>query len=476
MLTVLVVDDEPDLCSLIAEALIDEGHAVTCAGDGAEAIALLAETSFDVVLADVRLPRVDGVTLFHRLRAESPSTDMILMTGSGAVADAVAVLKAGAFDYLTKPIQIAELIAQFARIATYRALHSEVAAARAELARPDRALDRLVGHSPEMRRLLQRVEAVAQSDASVVIAGETGTGKELVAHALHDLGGRKAKPFVAVNCAAFPDTLIEAELFGHERGAFTDATSRRDGRFVAANGGTLFLDEVAELSPAAQAKLLRVLQEGTVEPLGSNQSVQVDVRIISATHRDLRQRIAEGLFRADLYFRINTIDLAIPPLRERAGDLAILVKVFMEQFANNGADAPGITFRAWETLATYPFPGNVRELMHTVQHATILASGGKIDLEHLPSPIRGGRSEDAVKAASQMAPLRQAAQEFERSYLLRVLAESNGRRMQAAQTLGISRKNLWEKLRAHGIGDAEDDARSTTPGPSLGGPAQDQAG
>jgi len=476
MLTVLVADDEPDLCSLIGESLAEEGHAVTCARDGAEAIARLAETRFDVVLADVRLPGIDGVTLFHRLRAEWPSTDMILMTGSGTVADAVAVLKAGAFDYLTKPIQIDELVAQLTRIATYRALHSELAAVRAQLARPIRELDRLVGHSPEMRRLIQRVETVAHSDASVVIAGETGTGKELVAHALHDLGGRKTKRFVAVNCAAFPDTLIEAELFGHERGAFTDATSRRDGRFVAANGGTLFLDEVAELSSAAQAKLLRVLQEGTVEPLGSNQAVQVDVRIISATHRDLRQRIAEGLFRADLYYRINTIDLAIPPLRERTGDLAILVKAFMQQFSNPDAGAPGITFRAWEALAAYPFPGNVRELMHTVQHALILASGAKIDLEHLPSIIRGGRSADVVKVASQMAPLRHAAQEFERSYLLRVLAEAGGRRMKAAETLGISRKNLWEKLRAHGIADADDDARARTPLPSVIDPAPAQVG
>jgi DNA-binding NtrC family response regulator len=322
-----------------------------------------------------------------------------------------------------------------------------------------------------MLRLIQRVETIAESDASVVITGESGTGKELVAHALHDLGGRKAKPFVTVNCAAFPDTLIEAELFGHERGAFTDATSRREGRFVAANGGTLFLDEVAELSSAAQAKLLRVLQEGTVEPLGGNNSVQVDVRIISATHRDLRQRIAEGTFRADLYYRINTIDLAIPPLRERAGDLAILVKLFMERFSDSAGGSPGITFRAWEALAAYSFPGNVRELMHTVQHAVVLASGGKIDLEHLPSPVRGGRPADAVEAASQMAPLRQATQEFERSYLLRVLAESDGHRMKAAKMLGISRKNLWEKLRAHGIGGADDNSRSQTPMPSVIGQA-----
>jgi len=455
MLNILVADDEQDLCSLIGDTLADEGHKVTCAKDGAEATALAAAESYDVVLADVRLPKVDGLTLFRQLRAQSPSTDMILMTGYATVADAVAVLKEGAFDYLTKPIQIDELSIQLARIATYRALDRDVQIARAELARPSAAMDRLVGHSPEMLQLIKRVETVAHSDASVVITGESGTGKELVAHALHDLGERAGKPFVAVNCAAFPDTLIEAELFGHERGAFTDATGRRDGRFVAAHGGTLFLDEVAELSAAAQAKLLRVLQEGIVEPLGSNRSVQVDVRVISATHRDLRQRIAEGLFRADLYYRINTIDLAIPPLRARSGDLALLVKLFMQRFSKPDNPTTGVTWRAWNALSAHPFPGNVRELMHTIQHAVLLSSGGKIDLEHLPASIRGGRPPEMVRAASQMATLREAAQDFERNYLLRVLIESDGRRMKAAEALGISRKNLWEKLRAHGISDAE---------------------
>jgi len=464
MLKVLVVEDEPDLCSLIAETLVDEGHEVTSAHDGAEAMALISATTYDVVLADVRLPRVDGLTLFRRLRAEAPSTDMILMTGDAAVSDAVAALKEGAFDYLTKPIRMDELSIQLARIATYRTLHREVEAARAELAEPAPAFGRLVGHSPEMRQLLKRVETVAHSDASVVIKGESGTGKELVAHALHELGARRGKAFVAVNCAAFPDTLIEAELFGHERGAFTDATSRREGRFVAAHGGTLFLDEVAELSPAAQAKLLRVLQEGVVEPLGSNQSVQVDVRLISATHRDLRQRIAEGSFREDLYYRINTIDLTIPPLRARSGDLAILVKLFMRRFSTRDNPDPGITWRAWNALSAHPFPGNVRELMHTVQHAVLLASGGKIDLEHLPVAIRGGRAPEIGRAAAQMAPLRDAAQAFERNYLVRALAEAGGRRLKAAEALGISRKNLWEKLKAHGILDTEGAAPTASAG------------
>jgi DNA-binding NtrC family response regulator len=456
MLNILIVDDEPDLCDLIADTLVEEGHQVTCVHDGAAAIAAATDAAFDVVLADVRLPKMDGLTLFRRLRAESPATDMILMTGSANVTDAVAVLKEGAFDYLTKPIQLDELGIQLKRIGSYRDLHRDVAAARAELATTTPLSERLVGRSPQMQLVVQRIEAIAHSDASVVITGESGTGKELVAHALHDGGSRRGKPFVAVNCAAFPDTLIESELFGHERGAFTGATNRRDGRFKAAHGGTLFMDEVAELSQAAQAKLLRVLQEGTIEPLGSNDSVKVDVRIISATHRDLKARIAEGLFREDLYYRINTIDLAIPPLRDRAGDLAVLVKLFIDRFAKRGKGCAGITWRAWDVLSAHRFPGNVRELMHTIEHAALLSQGGKIDLEHLPVSVRGERVHRPVPSPQGMRPLGDATKEFERDYLVRTLARFDGKKMKAAESLGISRKNLWEKLRTHGLSDRDE--------------------
>ncbi len=377
MLKVLVVEDEPDLCSLIADALLDEGHQVVCAKDGAEAMTAASAATFDSLLADIRLPKVDGLTLFRWMRSESPDTDAIVMTGNAAVGDAVTVLKEGAFDYLTKPINLDELGIQLQRLAAFRSLRRDVAALRTELEGAPVNRDRLVGHSPGMLKLVKRMDAIAPSDAAVVITGESGTGKELVARALHEGGGRRSKPFVAVNCAAFPDTLIEAELFGHERGAFTGATNRREGRFKAADGGTLFLDEVAELSQAAQAKLLRVLQEGTIEPLGSNDTVKVDVRIISATHRDLRARIAEGLFREDLYYRINTLDLEIPPLRSRGDDLALLVQHFIRRFSNPARPTEGITWRAWNALAAHPFPGNVRELMHTIQHAVLLSAGAQ---------------------------------------------------------------------------------------------------
>jgi DNA-binding NtrC family response regulator len=452
MLKVLVVDDEPDLRDLLAEELAEQGHEVACAADGAEALSMTTRAVYDVVLTDVRLPKIDGLTLLRRIRERAPETDTIVMTGHANIPAAVAILKEGAFDYLTKPVRIDELSVQMSRLEIFRRLHQDLAAARAELAGTT-SEGRIVGHSPEIERLMKRLAAVAPSDASVVIRGESGTGKELVARALHEGSPRAAKAFVTVNCAAFPDTLLEAELFGHERGAFTGATNRRLGRFQAADGGTMFLDEVAELSQAAQVKLLRVLQEGTIEPLGSDRTIDVDTRIVAATHRDLRKEIAEGRFREDLYYRINTIELAIPPLRERTGDLPVLVNHFIQRFSNPRTPITGLTWRAWSALEGYAFPGNVRELMHAVEHAVLLSGGAEIDLPHLPTALLGVRG-PAAKTET-MLPLAEAMRAFERSYLLRALADFDGKRAVTADSLGISRKNLWEKLRQHGISESE---------------------
>jgi two-component system response regulator AtoC len=327
-LDVLLVDDEAELRLSLADALRDAGHKVTMASDGVEARGHVLARVFDVVICDVRLPQLDGLTLFRRLRQESPTTDVILITAFGEVADAVAALKEGAYDYLTKPFDIDELMVAVKRIAGQRALRRELEQARAELSgrKPE---NMLIGQSPGMRRVLNLIEMVSQSEAPTLVTGESGTGKELVARMLHDRSARRDAPFVVVNCGALTETLIEAELFGHERGAFTGAVRKRDGRFKAADGGTLFLDEVAELPLPAQAKLLRVLQEGTFEPLGTNTTVKVDVRVVSATHRNLRTRITEGLFREDLYYRINVIEIPLPPLRERPGDLSALLQHFL---------------------------------------------------------------------------------------------------------------------------------------------------
>src|SRR5689334_21299706 len=445
-LDVLLVDDEPDIELLAGEALRDAGHRVVAVKDGAEALEMVRARAFDLMICDIRLPKLDGLSLFRQTRQQSPDTTVILMTAFAAVQDAVAAVKEGAHDYLTKPFEIDEITLRVKRIADHRALLRELEVARAELAK-DGISDVIVGRSVQMLRLLDRVNTIAPSHAPVLLQGESGTGKELVARALHERGARRGKPFVAVNCAAFPDTLLEAELFGHERGAFTGAVKRRDGRFRAAHGGTLLLDEVAEMSPPAQAKLLRVLQEGVIEPLGTNESVRVDVRVISATNRNLKERVSEGLFREDLYYRLNVLNIDIPPLRERKGDLPLLVQYFLKKLGKPGAAAPRLSQAAWTALSQFPFPGNVRQLEHAIQHAVVLAGGSDIDIQHLPRDI--AHAGDVVLAGSSPLPrpLGAALKEFEREYLLRALAEADGKRTLAAEILGISRKNLWEKLR-----------------------------
>src|SRR6476646_5552131 len=450
-LDVLLVDDEPDIELLAGEALRDAGHRVTAVKDGAEALELVRARAFDLMICDIRLPKLDGLSLFRQTRQQSPDTTVILMTAFAAVQDAVAAVKEGAHDYLTKPFEIDEITLRVQRIAEHRALLRELDLARAELAK-EGISEVIVGRSVQMLRLLDRVNTIAPSHAPVLLQGESGTGKELVARALHERGARRGKAFVAVNCAAFPETLLEAELFGHERGAFTGAVKKRDGRFRAAHGGTLLLDEVAEMSMPAQAKLLRVLQEGVIEPLGTNESVRVDVRVISATNRNLKERVNDGLFREDLYYRLNVLNIDIPPLRERKGDLPLLVQFFLKKLGKANA-SPRLSQAAWTALSQFAFPGNVRQLEHAIQHAIVLAADADIDIQHLPRDI--AHAGDVVLAGSPLPrPLGAALKEFEREYLLRALAEADGKRTLAAEILGISRKNLWEKLRMHGFSDS----------------------
>jgi DNA-binding NtrC family response regulator len=458
VLDILLVDDEPLIRLSVGDALRAAGHNVRLASDGAEALNLIGEKVYDVVVTDVRLPRADGFTVFRKAREISPATDVIIITAFGQVKDAVAALKDGAHDYLTKPFDADELVLRVARISERRALQKELAVAR------DRAAhvhpSGIIGRAPGMVRLLERIETVAGSDAPVLITGESGTGKELVARSLHTLSTRKSKSFVAVNCAAFPETLLEAELFGHERGAFTGAVKKRDGRFKAADGGTLLLDEISEIPLPAQAKLLRVLQEGVVTPLGTNTAVPVDSRIVSASNRNLKQLVSDGKFREDLYYRLNVLDITIPPLRERRSDVPLLVETFLERYRQPGTK-PTLSPRTWAALAEYPFPGNVRELEHAIQRAVVLAQGKEIDLDHLPVDIVGkSPPSPSLDGQGSLRPLAIASKEFEREYLLRALTLADGRKARAAEYLGISRKNLWEKLRSHGLSDADIDDSS----------------
>jgi DNA-binding NtrC family response regulator len=451
-LRVLVAEDDADVRGAVVDALQAAGHEVASAADGAAAAEAMKTTELDVVVSDVRLPKVDGLTLFRRSRETAHRPDFILMTSFGSVSDAVSALKEGARDYLTKPFELDELVVRVGSIAERRGLQRQLAAARAQIAASGDA--QIIGDSGPARRLMERVETVAASDAAVVITGETGSGKELVARRIHSLGARSAGPFVAVNCAAFPDTLLEAELFGHARGAFTGAMRAREGRFKAADRGTLLLDEVAEMPLSAQAKLLRVLQEGQVEPLGTDTPVRVDVRILSATHQDLRRRIAEGLFREDLFYRLNVVTVHVPPLRERPGDLPLLVNHFLRLHSPAGAALPEVSLSAWQALTAYPFLGNVRELGHAIHHAIVLSRGGTIERAHLPDDI--AHLTTATEERS-VAPLSQVLKRAEREHLLRALAVAGGKRVRAAELLGISRKNLWEKLRAHGLSDSDVD-------------------
>jgi DNA-binding NtrC family response regulator len=457
---ILLIDDEPELRQALADAIRDAGHAVTEVGDGQLGAQAVVEKAYDVVLSDVRLPGIDGLSLMRRVRKEAPLTDFILMTAFADVGEAVAALKEGASDYLTKPFDVDELLHHLTRIDSTRSMRRELAEARRALSRRT-TNSRLVGNSSVLTKIQSRIEMIAPSDAATLISGESGTGKELVARMIHEHSARGSKPFVAVNCAAFPDTLIEAELFGFERGAFTGAVKKREGRFRAADGGTLFLDEIAELPLPAQAKLLRVLQDGTVEPLGTDVSIKVDVRLVSATHRNLREHVAQGLFREDLFYRINVLDVSLPPLRDREGDLPLLIEYFLEGLAKVDASGkrivPTISSDAYAALAAYRFPGNVRELGHAIEHAVVLAGSGEITLDHLPAAIAeaapAGVAAIAATGSSTdgnpVLPLSVAVREFERNHLRRALAATGGKRVKAAELLGISRKSLWEKLRAY---------------------------
>ena len=446
MLNILLVDDEPDLRVSLGQVLREEGHAVDMASDGEAAMARLAVQPFHLVVSDVRLPKLDGLTLLRRIRRDFPSTEVLLMTAYGSIGDAVTAMKDSAVDYLTKPFDIDHLVTAVGRIDDRLRVRDE--RARAQAQEGSAGTVRLVGRCSPVLQLVEKIDTIADTQAAVLLTGESGTGKELVARMLHERSSRRDRPLVIVNCAAVPPSLIEAELFGHERGAFTGAVKRRDGRFKAADGGTLFLDEIGEMPLETQAKLLRVLQEGEVVPAGSNVSVKVDVRLVSATNRDLKAMVAEGRFREDLYYRIKVFDLHLPTLRERRGDLALLVEQFLREFGAEG-DLPALSPSAWAAISEYTFPGNVRELRHAIQHASILARGEEIELAHLPPEISGRGSDGNGNGASHS--LVEAMEQYEKELIMRTIRGTGEKRQRAAKLLGISRKSLWKKLTKYGL-------------------------
>lgn len=446
--SVLVAEDEPQARESLRALLEEEGYTVRCAADGLEAARLLEEESVDAALIDIRMPGKDGLALLRQIRGCARPPAALIMTAYGSSSVAIEAMTLGAFDYLTKPINFAELVIQLERALEQRRRAEELEEYRTE---ETAALEaEMVGASAAMQRLYKLIGQVAPTDSTVLIRGESGTGKELIARAIHRHSPRAGRRLVKVNCASIPETLLEAELFGHERGAFTGAAQRRIGKFEYAAGGTIFLDEIGELAPSTQGKLLRVLQEHIIERLGSNVTIPLDVRVIAATNRDLEKAVREGAFREDLYYRLNVVTITAPPLRERAEDIPELARCLVQRAAARlRLAAPALTAEAVEALLRRSWPGNVRELEHGLERALILSRGAPILPEHLEAePPAGGSPYDLV-------PLEEgfhgAVAGLERRLIERALAAAGGNRTRAAELLRINRRLLYDKLREHGL-------------------------
>ena len=439
--SILIVDDEKDTRELMARALgVD--YRVTTAPDAEQAIkALEADPSIVLLLSDVRMPGADGIQLLKAAKKLRPQLACILLTAFGTVDLAVEAMKDGADDFLTKPVDLDQLDLRVAKALKTRALEAEVESLRSELD-VKHGLEDITGTSDAMQEVFRLIRQAAPTQATVLIEGPSGTGKELVAHALHALSPRANGPFVAVECAALNGNLLESELFGHEKGAFTDAVARRIGRFEAADGGTIFLDEISEIPPSTQVKLLRVLETRSFERLGSSETIRTDIRIVAACNRDLAQLVREGKFREDLYYRLAVIDIRLPALRERRGDIPLLVTRFLTEFsAANGNRVTGITPAAMNILESYDWPGNVRELRNAVERMVVLSPGGQIDVKDVPDFSRA----PSVSPALQVIPAG-TLEETEKARILAALEQVHGNRSRAAQVLGISRRTLYRKL------------------------------
>ena len=448
---VLVVDDDPSMGDMVVDQLRQDGFAAAAFTRAEDALGALKEREIDVVLTDFKMKGMSGIELCGRLREDRPDVPVVVMTAFGSMDTAVAALRAGARDYVTKPIDLEVLSWVLQRALEYRELQEKVRLLSAQR-EPPAPFAGIVGESPVMVELFSRIRRIADTDLSVLILGESGTGKELVARALHQGSARSGGPFVAVNCAALPETLVESELFGHSRGAFTDARAPRKGLLLEADGGTLLLDEIGDVPLAVQPKLLRALQERRFRPVGSDREVSFDVRVLAATHRDLEQAVDEGRFRQDLFFRVNVVELRVPPLRARGTDVLLLAEDFLRRaVARVEKQVTGISSGAARKLLEYPWPGNVRELRNAIAHAVALTTYDKLAAGDLPQKICDCRSSQVDLGVVDPAELIPLA-EVERRYVLHVLDAVGGHRAAAAKVLGLDRKTLYRKLQLY---DAE---------------------
>jgi len=443
---VLVVDDDRSHRFMLSSMFTEWGWNVEEADDGTTAVAAVEEHSYDAILMDVRMAKMDGMEALKRIHAYNPAIPVVIMTAYSSVDSAVEAIKIGAHDYLTKPLDFDRL-----RLTMARALdHKQVVEEREDAkSRKRDAIDTagIIGKSQKMQDLLEMISFVAPTEATVLIAGESGTGKELIASALHQNSKRKKDPFVKVNCAALVENLLESELFGHEKGSFTGADRRKEGKFIQADHGTLFLDEIGETSPAMQVKLLRVLQEHELQRVGGNDMIEVDVRLLAATNRILEDEVKAGRFREDLYYRLNVVSLHVPALRERREDIPLLAEHFLQEYAEkNKRVVSGITPGCMDIMLRYPWPGNVRELENAMERGVILMRGDYLDEEILPIPIRKWAQEESGVLSAVMEGLPSSLEEAEKMVILKILDEADGNKSEAARRLGITRKTLLSKL------------------------------
>ena len=447
--SVLIVDDDLTHRTMLRTLLGGWGYAIHEADDGSTAIAKVHDRAFDLILMDIRMIKVSGLEAMTRIKAYNPAIPVVIMTAYASVETALEALKSGAYDYLTKPLDFDELRLTMERAMDHTRLREENRQLRETLGeRFDRR--NIIGRSPAMVKLLETVAQVAPSEATVLITGESGTGKEMIAGAVHFNSPRQGGPFVKINCAAIAETLLESELFGHEKGAFTGAYRRKEGRFVQAQGGTLFLDEISEMNPAMQVKLLRVLQEREITRVGGEEVIEVDVRIVAATNKDLLQLVGQGRFREDLYYRLNVVALALPPLRERLEDIPLLAQHFLQTFSErNNKTVRGFTPQAMDALLRHHWPGNVRELMNAVERAVVLSRSEYLLAEDLPLVPPQAKDPERV---TPPGPVRESVplEEVEKAAIMQAIETSNGNKSEAARRLGITRKTLLKKLRAYG--------------------------
>jgi len=452
---VLLIDDSPEILAHLSEYLNAEGYAVDTAGDGTTAILMIEKKFYDIVVTDLKMPGLDGMGVLKFVKENSPESICMMLTGYGTIKNAIEAMKLGAFDYLTKPIKMEEVLLLFKKALEHRNLKRENIHLRSQLKRKYK-FENIIGDSPKIQKVFETIEKVMDTDSTILILGETGTGKELVAKAIHFNSYRRNGPFVPVNCAAIPGELLESELFGHEKGAFTNAIRTRIGRFELANGGTIFLDEIGDMNLNLQSKLLRVLQERQFERIGGVKPVKIDIRVITATHQNLKKAIQQKDFREDLYYRLNVIPIEIPPLRERKSDIPLLVHSFLNYFSKTKRkEISGITDEALQQLMEYDWPGNVRELENIIERMVILSNNEVITVEDLPERVQSALDADHYPRHFEIPQegvfLESAINEFEKQMILQALNKTGWVKNKAAKLLHLNRTTLIEKIKRQNI-------------------------